>query len=293
MRIRSPGDVAFHVVNYTILVLLAASCVLPFLHVISLSFSSGVAADKALVGLWPVDFSLAAYQYAFGKTLFLRSIWNTVKRVILGVSISMVLTVLASYPLSKANRVFPGRTAFAWFFMVTMLIGGGLIPTYLVVTWTGIRNSIWALVLPGAVWGFNVALLLNFFRQIPAELEESAFMDGAGAWRILLQIYVPLSLPALATLTIFGTVAHWNEWFHGMIYLDSSRDYPLQTYLQGVIVQPSFDMLDQAQLELMLRLSRRTFNAAQIVIASVPIICVYPFLQKYFVRGLTLGSVKG
>lgn len=290
---RSVGETVFHVVNYAILVLLAASCVLPFVHVIALSFSSGIAADKALVGLWPVDPSLAAYEYAFGRTLFLRAMMNTIKRVVLGVSLNMLLNILTAYPLSKTARIFPGRTVFAWYFMITMLVGGGLIPTYLVVSWTGIRNTIWALVVPGAVWAFNVALLLNFFREIPKELEESAFMDGAGAWRALFQIYVPLSLPALATLTIFCTVGHWNEWFSGLIYLDSIKDYPLQTYLQGVIVKPSFDVLDAAQLELMLRLSRRTFNAAQIVIASVPILCVYPFLQKYFVRGLTLGAVKG
>jgi putative aldouronate transport system permease protein len=286
------GDLPFHALNTLFLVALALACVLPFVHVIALSFSSGAAADRAAVGLWPVEPTLASYQYAFQNSLFLRSLWNTLKRVVLGVSISMALTVLAAYPLSKGKRQFPGRSFFAWYFVVTMLVSGGLIPTYLVVTATHLRNTIWALVIPGAVWAFNITILLNFFRQIPAELEESAFLDGASPWIVLLRIYLPLSTAALATIAIWCTVGHWNDWFSGLIYMDSMKDYPLQTYLQGVIVQPNFDLMDEAQLTLMMRLSRRTFNAAQIVIATAPVITVYPFLQRYFVRGLQLGGLK-
>lgn len=283
----------FHAVNYTIVGVLALLCLVPFVHVIALSFSSAVAADKGIVGLWPRLPTAVAYRYAFSQTLFLRSFWNTIKRVLLGVSVNLVAITLTAYPLSKRREVFPGRAFFAWFFMLTMLINGGLIPTYLVVTWTGLRNTIWALVLPGAVYAFNVALLLNFFRQIPPDLEESAFLDGAGSWRILTVVYVPLSIPAFATLTIFSTVGHWNEWFSGLIYLDSMRDYPLQTYLQGVIIDPSTDLADVNQVEEMLALSRKTFNAAQIVMATAPVILVYPFLQRYFVKGLMIGSLKG
>lgn len=286
-------DLPFRIINTTVLVTLSLLCLLPFLHVTALSFSSAVAADKGIVGLWPRQPTLKAYEYAFSQTLFLRAFWNTIKRVFLGVTVGMILITLTAYPLSKRRNVFPGRALFAWFFMITMLVNGGMIPTYLVVTWTKLRNTIWALVIPGAVYAFNVALLLNFFRQIPEEMEESAFLDGAGSLRILLSIYIPLSLPALATLTIFTTVGHWNEWFHGLIYLDSMSDYPLQTYLRGIIVDPTFDMTDVTKVEMMLKISRRTFNAAQIIIATVPVICVYPFLQKYFVRGLMVGSLKG
>lgn len=286
------GEIPFHVVNTALLVALALSCVLPFVHVLALSFSSGGAADRAEVSLWPVQPTLASYRYAFQNTGFLRSLWNTLKRVALGVSIGMTLTVLAAYPLSKSRHQFPGRSLLAWYFVVTMLVSGGLIPTYLVVSATRLRNTVWALVLPGAVWAFNVTVLLNFFRQIPKELEESAFLDGAGAPRTLVAIYLPLSTAALATIAIWTTVAHWNEWFHGLIYMDSIRDYPLQTYLQGMIVQPRFDLMDSAQVQLMMQLSRRTFNAAQIVIATVPVILVYPFLQRYFVKGMQLGGLK-
>jgi putative aldouronate transport system permease protein len=286
------GELPFHIVNTVILVLLALTCVLPFVHVFALSFSSGGAADRAEVGLWPVQPTLAAYDYAFQNEGFLRSLWNTLKRVAIGVSLNMALTVLAAYPLSKNHRQFPGRSLLAWYFVVTMLVSGGLIPTYLVVTATHLKNTVWALVLPGAVWAFNITVLLNFFRQIPHELEESAFLDGAGAWTTLVAIYLPLSTAALATIAIWCTVGHWNEWFHGLIYMDNMKDYPLQTYLQGMIVQPRFDLMDHSQVELMMRISRRTFNAAQIVIATVPVILVYPFLQRYFVKGMQLGGLK-
>jgi putative aldouronate transport system permease protein len=288
----SRGDLTFHIVNYIILAITALLCILPFIHVVALSFSSGGAADRAAVSLWPVEPTFNSYRYAFQKKEFLVAYWNTIKRVLVGVTVAMSLNVLTAYPLSKTKAAFPGRTVIAWYFVVTMLVSGGMIPTYLIVSWTGLRNTIWALIVPG-VSAFNVTLLLNFFRQIPKDLEESAYLDGAGPWRIMAMIYVPLSTAALATLTIFNTVWHWNEWFQGLIYMDNIKNYPLQTYLQGIIIQPDFDMLDVHQIELMMSISRRTFNAAQIMIATVPIILVYPFMQRYFVKGLTVGSLKG
>lgn len=290
---RSLGDRTFNFFNYTFMIMLAVICILPFIHVAALSFSSGEAATAGRVGLLPVEFSLNSYEYAFQKPEFLNAFKNSLLRVALGVSINMVLVTLCAYPLSKTNKVFPGRTFFSWFFVVTMLVGGGLIPTYLVVSATGLRNTIWSLVLPGAVNAFNVTILLNFFRQIPKELEESAFLDGAGQWRILFNVYLPLSGPALATLTLFTTVGHWNEWFNALIYMNSPKQYPLQSYLQNIIVNPNFDMLDMDQMELMMTITSRTFKAAQIMIATIPILCAYPFLQKYFVKGMTLGSLKG
>lgn len=287
------NDALFHIINSTVLSLIALSCVLPFVHVLALSFSSGPAADAARVGLWPVDFTLDAYDYTFQRQQFLTALWNTIKRLVLGLIVQMTVITLTAYPLSKSKDRIPGRTIYAWFFVITMLVHGGLIPTYLVVVRTGIRNSIWALILPIATNAFHITILLNFFRQIPADLEDSAFMDGAGPWRTLIHIYVPLSKAALATLVIFNAVFHWNEWLMGLLYMDSTASYPLQTYLRGILVQPDFDLLDNAQLELLLNISRRTFNSAQIVIATVPIILVYPFMQRHFVKGVHLGSLKG
>lgn len=287
------GSRVFEITNDILLIVLALLCVLPFLHVAAISLSSAPAATAGEVGLWPVGFTLDSYKYALQRTEFVVSIYNTIQRVLLGVSINMLLLVLTAYPLSKSSQVLPGRTLFAWFFVITMLIGGGLIPTYLVVSWTGIRNTIWSLVLPGAVNAFNLTILLNFFRQIPKELEESAVLDGASQLAILAAVFLPLSVPALATLTIFNTVGHWNEWFSGLIYMDSVRNYPLQSYLQTVIVEINFDIMTLDQIEMMTRVTNRTFKAAQIMIATLPIIFIYPFLQRHFVKGMTLGSLKG
>ncbi len=287
------GEKTFVVFNYMFLGLLAVSCLLPFIHMVAISFSSSAAATAGRVTLWPVDFALNSYQFAFQRPEFVTAFLVSVERVLLGVTFNMLILVLTAYPLSKSGRELPGRTWISWIFVVTMFVGGGLIPTYLVVSATGIRNSIWALIIPGAVQAFNITILLNFFRQLPKELEESAFIDGAGQLKILFSIYLPLSIPALATLTIFNTVGHWNEWFSALIYMDSQKKYPLQTYLQGMIADPDWTLVDTTQRELMAKISSRTFKAAQILIATVPVLVVYPFLQKYFIKGMTLGSLKG
>jgi putative aldouronate transport system permease protein len=221
---------------------------------------------------------------------------NSLVRVLVGVSVNMAITILTAYPLSKAKNVFKGRTFFAWFFVITMLVGGGMIPTFLMVTWTGIRNTIWALILPGALPVYNMVIMLNFFRQIPHELEESAVLDGASDFRILMQIFLPLSLPCIATLTIFLTVGHWNDWFSGMVYMDRINNYPLATYLHNVLQRPNFDQIatmTHEERSRMLQISPRTLINAQITMSTLPIIMIYPFLQRFFVKGLTLGSLKG
>ncbi|MDR1059805.1 MAG: carbohydrate ABC transporter permease [Clostridiales bacterium] len=284
---------AFDVVNAIFLAALAATCVLPFVNVIAVSLSDSAAATANLVGFWPVSFSLDSYAFAFQKARFLASIWNSAARVVLGVAVNIALTIVTAYPLSKTGKEFRGRTAFAWFFVITMLIGGGMIPTYLIVMWSGLRNTIWSMIIPGAVPVFNVVILLNFFRQLPKELEESAILDGAGDWRVLLQIYLPLSMACIATLIVFQTVAHWNEWFSGMIYLDSIEKYPLATYLHNVLQRPSFDNMELQEIQRVMKISNRTLSSAQILIGALPVILVYPFLQRFFVKGMTLGSLKG
>jgi putative aldouronate transport system permease protein len=162
----------------------------------------------------------------------------------------------------------------------------------MVVRYTGLINSIWALVIPCAVQIFNIILMMNFFRSIPPDVSESAEIDGAGHFRIMLQIYLPLSLPALATMVVFTMVYHWNAWFDGMIYMNHSVKYPLQTYLQAILVQPNPRMITKATAELLRMISDRTLKAAQVFIAAIPILLIYPFLQRYFVSGILLGSVK-
>ncbi|MDR1599742.1 MAG: carbohydrate ABC transporter permease [Oscillospiraceae bacterium] len=290
---KSAGERAFEICNGAILSLLALLCLAPFVHILAVSLSSSQAATAGRVGFWPVDLSLNSYQYATQNPVFISAFGVTVRRVLLGVSVDTLLVTLAAYPLSKTNREMPGRTILAWIFVTTMFVGGGMIPSYLVVNATGLRNTLWALVIPGAVKPFNMTILLNFFRQTPKDLEESALIDGAPQPKILWYIYLPLALPALATLTIFDTVGHWNEWFSGLIYMDKQVNQPLQTYLRGVIIQPDFTLLNQQQIELMSKISSKTYQAAQIMIATTPVLAIYPFLQKYFIKGLTLGSLKG
>jgi putative aldouronate transport system permease protein len=283
----------FDAVNYFILITTALLCIIPILHIISISFSSSYAVDAKLVKLWPVEFSFQPYEFVITERGFYTAFFVTIKRTVLGVAINMLLTVLASYPLSKSNRVFYKRDLYVWIFLISILFSGGLIPLYLVVVYTDLINTIWALVIPTAVPVFNVILLHNFFKQIPEEIEESAIMDGAGHFMRLFRIFVPLSKPALATLVLFCAVMHWNQWFDGLIYMNDVNKYPLQTYLQKVIVKRDVKLTSITELEIFLEVNQRNSNAAKIFIAMIPILMFYPFLQKYFTKGIVLGSVKG
>jgi len=265
---------------------------MPIIHILALSFSSGQAASAGKVILWPVEFTTAAYANVFGKPEYLRAFWVSIQRVLMGTTISMFLTIITAYPLSKDSRQFRLRTYYSWFFVFTILFSGGLIPNYLTVKNLGMLDTIWALVLPGAVTVFNVILLLNFYRSLPKELEESSLLDGAGQFTTLWKIYVPLSLPALATTGLFTMVGHWNSWFDGMIYMNHPENYPLQTFLQTIIIKMDFRFIKPERAELMLKLSDRTSRAAQIFVAAFPILIVYPFLQRFFIKGIVMGSVK-
>jgi ABC-type glycerol-3-phosphate transport system permease component len=197
-----------------------------------------------------------------------------------------------AYPLSRSGREFPLRNAYMWFILFTMLFSGGIIPLYLTVRTLDMFNTIWALVLPGAVPVFNVILLMNFFRNMPKELSDAGNIDGAGPWYMMTKVFVPLSLPALATVTLFSIVGHWNSFFDGLIFMRSVENYPLQTYIQQLVVQINLQELDSTQAELLQKISEKTLNAAKIIVSMVPILAVYPFLQKYFIHGIMLGSVK-
>ncbi|MDR1598961.1 MAG: carbohydrate ABC transporter permease [Oscillospiraceae bacterium] len=271
-------------------------CLLPIVNVLALSFSSSAAAAAGRVKLWPVDFSLESYKYALTKPQFLRSFAISVKRVGLGLAVNMACTVLAAYPLSKSSRELTGRGVYAWFFFFTMIFSGGLIPWYTVVKQTGIMNTLWGVILPGAVPAYHVIILLNFFRQLPRELGEAAVMDGAGEFYMMVRLYLPLSVPSLATLALFTAVGHWNSWFDGLVLMTSPDNYPLQTYLRNLIVVKNLQTMQtatQAELREMARISDRTLRASQIFIAALPVLALYPYLQKYFMKGLVMGSVKG
>ena len=287
------GQKIFNIINIIFLVTAALTCVLPIIHIAALSFSSNAAASAGYVKLWPVQPNLNSYNYVFQRAQFWRSFVITLQRVGLGVVVNMLLTILVAYPLSKESTRFKARTAYVWMFFFTALFNGGLIPGYMLVYNLKLIDTLWVLVLPGAVPVFNMILLLNFFRQLPGELEEAALIDGAGHWRILWRIYVPVSTPALATLVLFCAVGHWNSWFDGMIFMNRPEHYPLQTYLQSVIVMRDLSLVGSEAWKDLMQISDRTVKAAQIFMGALPILMVYPFLQRYFVKGIVLGSVKG
>lgn len=286
------GYKVFSIVNYLFLGVLSLLCILPIVHILAVSFSSMAPASSNLVGFWPIGFTTDAYEKTFGSRNFLNSLWISTVRTVLATIISMVLVLLTAFPLSKEDLTFRGRSMYIWFFVFTILFSGGLIPTYILMQKIGLMNTIWVLILPGAVSVWNIILMLNFFRGLPKELEEAAFLDGAGQVKTLILIFIPLSMPAIATLSLFTMVFHWNSWFDGMIYMSDVKNYPLASLLQTIIVQQDFSKInvDPKMLE---NISQRTVRAAQIFIGALPILLVYPFLQRYFVKGIVIGAVKG
>ena len=281
----------FVIFNYLFITLVCIICIYPFLNTLAVSFSSKGAVNAGKVGLFPVEFQLDAYEFILESKEFYTAFGVSIKRVALALLVSMTMTVLAAYPISKSTKIFPKRDIYVWFYFFTMLFGGGLIPGYLVVKATGLMDTIWALVIPSAVPVGNIILLQNYFKSLPDEIYDSARIDGAGEWRILLRIFLPLSKPVLATIVLYVAVAHWNDWFTGMIYMNRLEHYPLQSYLQTLVVE--IDAGSVTDINQIKNISTRNNKAAQIIVAMLPILCMYPFVQKYFTKGIVMGSVKG
>ena len=263
--------------------------VLIWMIAISLSGSSAVAANQ--VGLLPVDFTLTTYNKLLKDSQFWASFWISVQRVVLGTLINMFFVITMAYPLSKSKFRFPAREVYIKFVIFAMLFSGGIIPLYMVVSGLKLTDTIWALVLPGAVPVFNVILMINFFKSVPESLDEAARIDGASPLTILVKIYLPVSLPALATVALFSIVGHWNDYFSGLLYMNKASLYPLQTYIQQLTVDIT-QVTDAEQLKQLSQMSNRAFNATKIVVSTIPLLVIYPFLQKYFVSGIVIGAVK-
>jgi putative aldouronate transport system permease protein len=289
----SRGEKIFYIVNNILLILLAALCLVPVIHMAAVSLSQNSEVVAGRVSLWPMKYSTATYEWVFNLKPFWNSMWVSVKRVVASTILTLTLTVLAAYPLSKSGDRFFGRTLFSWAFFLTMILHGGLIPTYMTVSTLGLIGKFWALVVPNAVVAFYVLIMLNFFRGLPEEIEEAARIDGATEWGILFRIVLPVATPVLATIAVFCSLAQWNDWFLGIIYMRTPDDYPLMSYLQTTVVNINLDQLSPEQRERLTQVGTETYKAAQLFIAAVPMMCVYPFLQRYFTKGLVLGSVKG
>lgn len=278
-------------VVWLIVILMTLCCLLPLLNTLAISFSNNSAVNANQVGILPVGFTLSSYKKLLEDNQFWRSAWISVLRVVLGTGLNMLMTILLAYPLSKSKNRFASRDIYMKLVIFAMLFNGGLIPGYIIVSKLHLLNTIWALVLPGAVPVFNVFLLMNFMKGLPEALEEAAVIDGASEWTILTRVVLPISKPGLATVALFCIVNHWNDYFQGLIYMRTPSKYPLQTYIQQLTIDVS-EITDPQQLIYFMTISTRTLNAAKIVVATVPLLVIYPFLQRYFVTGIVIGAVK-
>jgi len=259
--------------------------------VVSLSDRAAVAAGE--VFFIPKGITLASYQTIIEDGQFFKSFFISVQRVFYATVITFFVVLLMAYPLSKTSKDFRFRNVFMWLLIFCMLFNGGMVPWYMTMKSLGLINSIWGLVLGGGLPVFNVILVMNFFRNLPKEMEESALIDGAGPWRILFGIFLPLSTPVLATILVFTIVGHWNEFFQALLLMTKNENYPLQSYIRQVTANVDLTKLDADSAKRLTSLSNQTLNAAKIFVSMLPLLVIYPFFQKYFVKGITLGSVKG
>ncbi|WP_349946455.1 carbohydrate ABC transporter permease [Lacrimispora sp. BS-2] len=283
------------VLIYAFLLFCGLICLIPIINTVAISFSDRTSAAMGAVKLWPVNFTLMSYKNMMKETQFWTSFLVSVKRVIIGVFLNMVLSVLMAYPLSKSPIKFRSKKIYMWTVVFTMLFSGGLVPTFMVINHLRLMDTFWALVLPGAVPVFNIIILMNFFKALPESLEESAYVDGAGPWTVLLKIYLPLSKASLATISLFAIVNHWNAYFDGKIYINSLNRLPLQTYIQSLAASINTNMMASMtaeEIQEQLAVSSLTFNSAKVIVSMIPILLIYPFLQRYFVSGMVVGAVK-
>ena len=291
-NIRSQSDVAFDAGIYITMVIFSAIFLYPVLYALANSFSGQDAVLRQRVWLWPVDVNVNSYKRVFEHEYVLSSYGNTILYTVLGTAYSLVLTVLGAYPLSR--RYLPFRDFFMLAIAFTMLFSGGLIPTFLVVRDLGLINTIWAMVFPCAVTPFNLILLRTSMQEIPEAIEESAKIDGANDWIILLRIILPMSMAAVMTVFLLYFVGKWNSWFNALIYLNDRAMYPLQMILRDILVSNDDKTLNQQMLrEAKNSVSSLGFKCAIMVIAMAPLLVVYPFIQRYFVKGVMVGAVKG
>lgn len=281
------------IVIYLTVILMALACLIPLMNMLAISFSNSAAATAGRVGIIPVDFTTSSYAKLLKEEQYWRSLLISFERTVFGTLINVILVIFMSFPLSKSTREFRAQKVYMRLVLFAMLFNGGMIPTYLVVNKLHLCDTLWSLILPSAVGVGNIILLMNFFRSVPKELEEAAAIDGANPFQILLNVFVPVSKPCIATIILFCTVGHWNDYFTGILYISKIRNYPLQTYIQSVTA--AFDIsrvTDPKKIQEYLTISEKTLNAAKIVVSTLPLMILYPFVTKYFKDGIVVGAVK-
>ena len=290
---RTAGSIIFDIINYTIITLAAITTVLPIIYIIFNSFATELELQTRSMFLIPHTWSVDAYKYIFASNKLIRAFGNSIFITVCGTLINLVFTVTMAYPLSK--KYLRMRTPILNIIIFSMFFSGGMIPGYVVVSsWLGMRGTYWAILLPGAISAYNMMIVKNFFQGIPQELEESANLDGCSDLGTLVRIVLPLSLPVLATFGLFYAVGHWNSYFSAMIYLTDDKMYPLQLILRQIIITAEASASDMTLMDPdFVEPPKESIKMAVIVVATVPIMCVYPFLQKYFVKGVMVGALKG
>ena len=291
---KSSSRIAFEWFNYVFMVALCVVMLYPFLNVVASSLSNNSAVSRGRVTFYPIGFNLEAYK----AVVRYKHIWsgykNTILYTVIGTGINLLMTICGAYPLSR--RQFYGRGVFTFFVAFTMFFGGGLIPTYLVINSYGMLDTFWVMVIPGAISTYNMIIMRTFFQGIPVELEEAATIDGCNDVQTLWKVILPLSTASLMTIGMFYAVGHWNAWFNAVIYLRDSGRFPVQLWLRTIVLQNQVrDLVEgsgavDTEAE---NLVADTIKFAVIVVAVLPILCVYPFVQKYFVKGVMVGAVKG
>lgn len=289
---KSLGNRVFNIFNTVLMVILALSCLYPLWYTFCLSISDKSAANSGMVTIYPIGFSLASYQEIMGDIQFFKSFLISAERTIFGTIVTIFILAVFAYPLSKPASEYRPKNVIMWIVVFCMLFNGGTIPWYITMVNYGLIDSMVGLILCGGVPVFNLILLINFYRGLPKELMEAAEIDGAGVWTILFKVVIPCSIPILATLVLFTSVGYWNEYFQGLVLSSNESHYPLQTYIKQMVVNIQTTNLSMDQIEKMDQLSNKSLNAAKVFIAMIPMLLVYPFLQKYFISGIMLGAVK-
>lgn len=282
------GSVTLDIVIYLVMIFTLIVCLVPFIYMLALSLSDPKAIVNNKVSFWPVGFNLSSYDQIVNYPNFFRAYGNTIFYTVAGTAISLTLTTLFAYPLSKS--FLRGQKFFMKLVVFSMFFSGGLIPNYLLISNIGLTGSIWAMLIPFAINQFNLIILVNFFRSLPGEIEEAALIDGLNYIGILTRIILPLSTAGLATVGLYTAVFFWNDWFNGLIYLNTSQ-FPVMLFLRNIVngtsmVGDAAGFGDKSTIAI-------SIKSAVIITSTLPIIILYPFLQKYFVKGLTVGSVKG
>ena len=290
-RYHTLENIIFDAIVYLVMAFVLICCLVPFIYMLAVSFSGTKPLINGEVFLWPKDFTLDSYKQIFTYPNFFKAYGNTFLYAVGGTAIALIMTSLMAYPLSKT--FLWGNKFFTKMVVVTMFFSGGMVPDYLLIRDLDLINSIWSLILPGAISAYNITIMRNYLMSLPDSLEESAYIDGANDIVILYKIIVPLSLPILATIALWTAVGHWNAWFDAMIYIQDTDKQVLAITLRRIVLQGSNSVVTMSGEEMSTQTTSDTIKAATIMVATVPILCVYPFIQKYFEKGVMIGAVKG